>query len=47
MVIYLDANVIVGYLIYTDKTEEIKELLEKDEIFVTTINTLFWDEINL
>ncbi|MCD6560011.1 PIN domain nuclease [Thermococci archaeon] len=40
MVIYLDANVIVSYLLYTEKTEEARKVLEREEAFATTINTL-------
>ncbi|WP_457754423.1 PIN domain-containing protein [Thermococcus sp.] len=40
MVIYLDANVIVSYLLYTEKTKEARKVLELEETFATTINTL-------
>lgn len=40
MVIYIDANVIVSYLLYTDRTKEARKILEQEEAFATTINTL-------
>ena len=40
MVIYLDANVIVSYLLYTDRTKEARKILEQEGAFATTINTL-------
>lgn len=40
MAIYLDANVIVSYLLYTDKTKDARKILEQGEAFATTINTI-------